>query len=84
MQTLIQQAPEHARAYLLLARILLAEGADPYEVERLARQGLERTEAADLKALGYFLLADAYSRQGRKGEVEKAVEAAQRYQAQIE
>ena len=84
MQNLIQRAPEQARPYLLLARIRLAEGADPTEVETLARQGLERTQATDLKALGYYLLADAYSRQGRPAEVQRAVESAQRYQARIE
>ena len=67
-----------------LARIRLAEGVDPSEVESLARQGLERAETPDLKALGYYLLADAYSRQGRPAEVELAVEKARSYQAQID
>jgi tetratricopeptide (TPR) repeat protein len=84
MRALIKAAPEQSRPYLLLARIRLAEGADPAEVEGLARQGLERAEAADLKALGYYLLADVYSRQDRRAELQQALEEAQRYQAQIE
>ncbi len=84
MRTLIQQVPEHARAYLLLARIRLGQGADLAEVEGLARQGLERTEVAELKALGYYLLADVYSRQGRPEKLQQALDQAQRYRAQIE
>ena len=84
METLIEQSPDRPRPYLLLARIRLGQGGDPVEVERLAREGLERADAADLKALGYYLLADAYSRQGRAAEVQRAVASAQRFQAQIE
>jgi arylsulfatase A-like enzyme/thioredoxin-like negative regulator of GroEL len=84
MQTLIDEASEEPRPYLLLARIQLANGEDLAEVERLARGGLERAEAAELKALGYYLLADVYSRQGRQAELQRALEQAQRYRAQIE
>ncbi len=84
MRMLIDNAPEEPRAYLLLARILLKKNGDPDEVERLARAGLDRTDENTLKALGYYLLADAYSRQGRKGELAEALNQAQLFKSRIE
>jgi arylsulfatase A-like enzyme/predicted Zn-dependent protease len=82
MRVLIQQQPDSARPYLLLGQALLTRG-ELGEVERLARAGLERAEEAELKALGYFLLADVYSRQGRRAEVRAAVEQGNRYRAMM-
>jgi len=84
MGTLIEEAPDLPRPYLFLARILLKQERDLSEVERLARAGLERTEADDLKVLGYYLLADVYSRQGRQAELEQVLERAQFYRSRIE
>ncbi len=84
MRVLIEQAPDTPKPYLLLARILLKQERDLADVERLARAGLERTEADDLKVLGYYLLADVYSRQGRRTELEQALERAQVYRARVE
>jgi arylsulfatase A-like enzyme/tetratricopeptide (TPR) repeat protein len=83
MRALIEQDPEGARAYLLLGQALLAQRGQLDEVERLARAGLQRTSDAELKALGYFLLADVYSRQGRRAEVRDAVANANRYRAML-
>ncbi|MCP4901460.1 MAG: tetratricopeptide repeat protein, partial [bacterium] len=83
MRELMTRAPDMARPYLLLARAQLARSGDPREIEDLARKGLDRAEAPELKALGYFLLADAFSRQGRQSEIPEVVEKARFYQAQI-
>jgi arylsulfatase A-like enzyme/thioredoxin-like negative regulator of GroEL len=84
MRTLIDEASEKPKPYLFLARVLLKQEADLAEVERLARTGLERAEADDLKVLGYYLLADVYSRQGRQAELEQVLERAQFYRSRIE
>jgi tetratricopeptide (TPR) repeat protein len=84
MKTLIEEAPDLPRPYLFLARILLKQERDLPEVERLARAGLERAEADDLKVLGYYLLADVYSRQGRQAELQQVLDRAQFYRSRIE
>jgi arylsulfatase A-like enzyme/tetratricopeptide (TPR) repeat protein len=84
MRMLIEEAPDIPKPYLLLARILLQRENELSEVERLARAGLERSEADDLKVLGYYLLADVYSRQGRQAELQQVLDRAQYYRARIE
>jgi choline-sulfatase len=85
LRHLIEVSPGSARSYLLLARALLKDaGSNLSEVESMARSGLERAESADLKALGYFLLADVYSRQGRSRELEEAVRKGRYFQGQID
>ncbi|HPA80909.1 MAG TPA: sulfatase-like hydrolase/transferase [Thermoanaerobaculales bacterium] len=84
LQTLIEKTPESAKPYLLLARVLLQQGRELAEVERLARDGLARAEADDLKVLGYYILADVYSRQGRQAELERALRQAQVHRARLE
>ena len=82
MRVLIKEDPQGARPYLLLARVLLGRGQLD-EVERLAQAGLERTKEPDLKALGYFLLADVYSREGRRAELQDAVRKGEYYRGLI-
>jgi arylsulfatase A-like enzyme/Tfp pilus assembly protein PilF len=82
MRILIEQDPEGARPYLMLARILLNRGKLE-EVERLAQAGLSRARQPDLQALGWFLLADVYSREGRRAELQEAVRKGQYYRARI-
>jgi arylsulfatase A-like enzyme/tetratricopeptide (TPR) repeat protein len=84
MRTLIDGASEKPKPYLFLARVLLKQERDLAEVERLARTGLERADADDLRVLGYYLLADVYSRQGRQSELEQVLERAQYYRSRIE
>ena len=81
MRTLIEEQPENARAYLMLARMLLDRPGRIGEVERLAQAGLARTEEPDLKALGWFVLADYYARQGRRSEHVEAVRKGEQYRA---
>ncbi|MBD3852454.1 MAG: tetratricopeptide repeat protein, partial [Acidobacteria bacterium] len=84
MRILIDEASDKPKPYLFLARVLLKQERDLAEVERLARAGLERAEADDLKVLGYYLLADVYSRQGRQAELQQVLERAQYYRSRIE
>jgi len=84
MRVLIEEAPEMPKPYFLTARILLKQERDISEVERLSRTGLELTDADRLKVLGYYLLADVYSRQGRQGELDQVLERAQYYRARVE
>jgi len=83
MRVLIKEDPAGPRAYLLLARVLLEQPGRLHEVETLANAGLQRAKEPDLKALGYFLLADVYSREGRRRELEEAVRKGQYYRALI-
>ena len=83
MRTLIAEDPANARPYLVLGQLLLNDASKLPEVEKLARQGLERADQPELKALGYFLLADVFSREGRRGELEEALKRGQYYRSQI-
>lgn len=83
MRTLIKEDPGSARPYLLLGQTLLNRPGQLAEVERLALAGLERATENDLKALGYFLLADVYSRQGRRAELRDAVQKGNHYRSLI-
>jgi len=84
MRVLIEEAPDKPRAYLYLARIVLRERQDLEEVEALAQTGLELAEADELKALGYYLLADVFQRQGRQEELQRVLERAQFYRSRID
>lgn len=84
MRILIEKAPETAKPYLLLGRTLLKQEKDFPDVERFTKIGIENTDAAKLKVLGYYILADVYSRQGRKAELNQVLERAEYYRAQVE
>jgi choline-sulfatase len=81
LRQLIKAQSDEPRAYLFLARALLARSASPEEALPFVKEGLDKSTAPELKALGYFLLADIYSRQGRRAEVEEALRNARDYQA---
>ncbi|HUP47044.1 MAG TPA: sulfatase-like hydrolase/transferase [Thermoanaerobaculia bacterium] len=83
MRVLVKQETDNARPYLVLARILMDRPGHLPEVEQLAQAGLSRAKEPDLKALGYFLLADVYSREGRRTELQDALRKGQHYRALI-
>jgi arylsulfatase A-like enzyme/Tfp pilus assembly protein PilF len=83
MRTAIEHDPDLARAYLLLARVLLDRPGHLDEARRLTAQGLERTNEHELKALGYFLLADIYSRQGRAADLQDALRQARYHRSLV-
>ncbi len=83
MRAILARDPASARAHLLLARALMEDPRRLGEAERSALMGLEHAREAELKALGYFLLADVYSRQGRRPESRTAAQKGQQFKAQI-
>ncbi len=83
MRILIEQDPKNARPYLLLARAMLNDADRLGEVEKLALAGLDRAKEPDLKALGYFVLADVYSREGRRAELQNALRLGEHYRSMI-
>jgi arylsulfatase A-like enzyme/predicted Zn-dependent protease len=84
MRILIEQAPEMPRPHLLQARVFLKQEKDLSEVERFAKTGLDLTDDDRLKVLGYYLLADVYSRQGRQTDLDRVLERAQYHRARVE
>jgi arylsulfatase A-like enzyme/tetratricopeptide (TPR) repeat protein len=72
MREVIRIAPERPEGHLFLARGLLHEGAPLDDVQALAQKGLAVASAPDMKALGWFLMADVFQ---RKRQPEKMAEA---------
>ena len=62
MREVIRIAPRRPEGYLFLARGLLHESASLDEVQALTEKGLALAPAPDLKALGWFLMADVFNR----------------------
>ncbi len=78
-QTLATQ-PQFAIGYLYLAKALLDLG-DLAGAEKAARQGLDRKPEAAVAPLGHYVLADVYSRQGRRAEAAREAAAGRRLAA---
>ena len=70
------------RPFLFLARTLLARAGDLDEALAGARAGLERARTDDLRALAYYLMADVYSRQGRRAQHDDALARARHHESQ--
>ena len=83
MRALLKQEPDNPRPYLMLARILMDRPGELPQAKSLAEAGLQRAKEADMKALAWFLLADVYSREGRRGDVQDAVRKGQHYRSLI-
>jgi choline-sulfatase len=81
MREVIRIAPERAEGYLFLARGLLPEPAAIDEVQSLVEKGLSLAEAPDLKALGWLLMADVFSRRRQPEKVNEALRRAEMYGA---
>jgi len=79
MREVIRIEPEAPEGYLFLARGLLVESVDLDEVLELVQKGLDLAEASELKALGYFLLADVYNRKNMPSQVREALDKANYY-----
>ncbi len=84
MEKVIKTAPAEAEGYLFLARGKLLRHDDPAEILELVKTGLSRARTPELKALGYFLLADAYNRLGQPARVQEALALANQYKNQKE
>ncbi len=61
------------KGYLFAARGLLHESASLDEVQSLAERGLALARTPELKALGWFLMADVFSRRHQPENVDRAL-----------
>jgi len=77
MREVIRIAPQRPEGYLFLARGLLHESASLNDVARLTEQGLGLAQTPDLKALGWFLMADVFTRRHEPGKASEALRRAQ-------
>ncbi len=84
MRKVVEVAPQRAEGYLFLARGLFLEQAPLDEVRVMVEKGLSLARTSELKALGYFLLADVYSRSGETGKMNEALKKANSYKSKKE
>jgi arylsulfatase A-like enzyme/thioredoxin-like negative regulator of GroEL len=79
MREVVRAAPAVAEGHLFLARGLLDEPGSLEEAKRLVERGIELARTNQLKALGYFLMADIYNRQSRPDLVREALAKAEHF-----
>lgn len=79
MREVVRIAPLQAEGHLFLARGLLSENAPIEEVREMAEKGLLLARTSDLKAFGWFLLADIYNRAHRPDKMNEALRKANSY-----
>ncbi len=79
MREVIRIAPKQPEGYLFLARGLLQEEAPVEEIQPLVEKGLSLAQAADVKALGWFLMADVFNRNQQPEKVSEALRKADSY-----
>jgi arylsulfatase A-like enzyme/Flp pilus assembly protein TadD len=84
MEKVIELAPEEAEGYLFYARGKLLRQDSPEDILKLINTGLSLAKTSELKALGYYLLADVYNRLGESQKVEEALARANQYNNQTE
>jgi tetratricopeptide (TPR) repeat protein len=73
MREVVRIAPERPEGYLFLARAGLRQSVPPEEVQALAEKGLALAKTPDLKALGWFLMADVYNRRNQPDKMNTAL-----------
>ncbi len=84
MREVVKIAPKLAEGHLMLGRGLLDAG-DPIErVQAEVEKGLSLAGTSELKALGYFLLADVYNRRHDAVKMNEALEKANSYKSKKE
>jgi arylsulfatase A-like enzyme/Tfp pilus assembly protein PilF len=64
----IEGNPEFGEGYFYLAKMYLDQGRRFDEAVTLARKGLEVAPKSEYAALGHYVLADLYSRMGRRSD----------------
>jgi arylsulfatase A-like enzyme/tetratricopeptide (TPR) repeat protein len=79
MREVVKLAPNLPQGYLFEARGLLKTGAPIDEVQSLAEKGLSLAETPEMRALGWLLLADVYSRKRQPDKVAEALRKADSY-----
>lgn len=83
MREVIRIAPKRPEGYLFLARGLLQEPGALDESQAVAEKGLGLATTPDLKALGYFLLADVFNRRRQPEKMNEALKSARDYASAI-
>jgi arylsulfatase A-like enzyme/tetratricopeptide (TPR) repeat protein len=81
MREVVKITPKLAEGHLLLARGLLYEDVPIDEIQAEVEKGLSLAETDELKALGYFLLADIYSRRQEPEKVREALKKANTFKS---
>jgi tetratricopeptide (TPR) repeat protein len=76
MREVARIAPRRPEGYLFLARGLLHESAPLEETQRLVEHGLSLAAEPDLKALGWFLMADVFNRRHQPEKMNAALKNA--------
>ena len=84
MREVVKVAPEQAEGYLFLARGLFLEQVPLDEIQVLIEKGLSLARTSELKALGYFLLADIYNREHKSGKMNEALKKANAFKSKKE
>ncbi len=84
MRQVVKLAPKLAEGRLMLARGLLYEAVSLDEVQSEVQAGLSLAETNELKALGYYLLADVYNRRHDPQKVAEALKNAEYYKSRKE
>lgn len=84
MREVTKLTPKLAEGYLFLARGLLYEPVPLDEVRALVEKGLSYAETSELKALGYFLLADIYNREHQPEKMNEALQKANSFKVKKE
>jgi arylsulfatase A-like enzyme/tetratricopeptide (TPR) repeat protein len=79
MREVMRIAPKQPEGYLFVARGLLAEEGAIDEVQALVEKGLALAQAPDMKALGWLLMADVFSRKRQPDKMNEALRNADRY-----
>jgi arylsulfatase A-like enzyme/Tfp pilus assembly protein PilF len=81
MREVVKLTPKLAEGHLLLARGLLYEDVPLDDVRKEVELGLSLAETSELKALGYFLLADVYNRRHEPEKMNAALRQANAFKS---
>lgn len=84
MSEAIKINPKLAEGYFMLAMNLLNEPSPLDEVRGLVEKGLSLADTSELKALGYFLMADIYDREHQPEKMNDALRKANSYRSKKE
>jgi len=82
MEKVMKIAPKEAEGYLFYARGKLLRNDNPAEILSLINTGLSLARTSELKALAYFLMADAYNRLRQPEKVQEALAKANQFKNQ--
>src|SRR5439155_27212036 len=80
LERCVHDKPDFGVAYLYLAKSLMDGGEDPARAQSLVAQGLQHSKENQNLALGHYLLADLFSRQGKTAESAREAALAKRFE----